>query len=544
MAYEALYTRTRPRFLSQLVGQDHISVPLTRAINLDRLAHAYLLVGTRGTGKTSTARLMARAVNCDAVVAARADHRTLASSDIPCGKCDACRNFDRSPDNVEFDAASNRSVEDISRLLSTVYLAPLQARIKTFIIDEVHMLSFEAVNSILKLIEEPPDNVIFFLATTEYNKVPLTIRSRCQILNFKLIAQDRIANYIVRLGALLKVEIDADAAKKIARLARGSMRDALTLLDQCYSMIGGEKLTLELVDETLGLVADSDLDDLIDAIRSKDRSKISMLNAKVLASGITAIDFAEEIITHARDRITQLDNSQSDDFQFFARLIDLLRKAAVEMRASGIADIILETTLLKLASDAIYEPVANTRPSDRSNNPSNNQSTDRSNNRSTDRSNNPSNDQSTAQSNSQSNDPMNGLRDELSKNADTPERITGGRIIAVLKRYFSDGKNDNIKTALENVAAADFDGNQLNLTFRVHFDCKSFDATYRQIFEDAVCRLLEKKIEVATRSLEPAPATKKDTASTIARAKPKRRGLMLKVVGLFGDDVEIEDRGD
>ena len=164
MAYEALYSRTRPRNLSQLVGQEHISLPLTRAVNLDRLAHAYLLVGTRGTGKTSTARLMARAVNCDVVAEARAENRELLPKEIPCGKCESCLHFDSSPDNIEFDAASNRSVEDITRLLSTVYLAPMQARVKTFIIDEVHMLSFEAVNSILKLIEEPPDNVIFFLA--------------------------------------------------------------------------------------------------------------------------------------------------------------------------------------------------------------------------------------------------------------------------------------------------------------------------------------------------------------------------------------------
>ena len=518
MAYEALYTRTRPKHLSQLVGQDHISLPLTRAINQNRLAHAYLLVGTRGTGKTSTARLMAKAVNCDAVEAARAEGKSIEAKDIPCGKCDACLNFGSSPDNVEFDAASNRSVEDISRLLSTVYLAPMQSRVKTFIIDEVHMLSFEAVNSILKLIEEPPDNVIFFLATTEYNKVPLTIRSRCQILNFKLIAQERIADYLIRVGGHLKIEIEQEAARKLARLAKGSMRDALTLLDQCYSMIDQKNLTLELVDETLGLVADSDLDDLIDAIRSKDRLRISMLNAKVLASGITAGDFAEEIITRARDLITKLDSSQSDEFYFLERMIDLLRKAAVEMRASGIADIILETTLLKLASDAIYESIAVVRPQ-------------------------PSNAPSTVEQKPSAppvSDPLDKMRDELK--TDTDEKKLGKRLIDFVKRYCSEGKRANLKSMLEIVKSAELDGDKLTLTFQTDFNCKSFNETYRKQIGDIVNRLLEKTIEIEVRSIEPPPNKNKSAASKIVQMNPKERRISLVTDDLFGtlgfDDTE------
>ena len=182
MAYEALYRKIRPKTLAQLIGQEHITTALTRAISNDRLSHAHLLVGTRGTGKTSTARLLAKAMNCEKVLEAQQSKQPLSPKDIPCGKCHSCLSIKSSPDNVEFDAASNRSVEDVTRLLSTAGMAPLQSRVKTFIIDEVHMLSFEAVNSILKLIEEPPPNVAFFLATTEFNKVPQTIRSRCQIV--------------------------------------------------------------------------------------------------------------------------------------------------------------------------------------------------------------------------------------------------------------------------------------------------------------------------------------------------------------------------
>ena len=359
MAYEALYTRARPKNLAQLVGQEHISNSLARALNQDRLSHAYLLVGTRGTGKTSTARILARAINCDTVHEAKETHTTLAADVIPCNKCEACISFKSSPDNVEFDAASNRSVEDISRLLSTAYLAPLQSRYKTYIIDEVHMLSFEAVNSILKLIEEPPPNVIFFLATTEFNKVPQTIRSRCQILNFKLIPQDIIAEHIIKLAKGLNFSLEDLAVKKIARLAKGSMRDALTFFDQCYSMTDTDLLTVDIVDNTLGLVSDSDLDEIIEAAKSKDRKNIIESTAKAFKSGLTANTIAESIITRLRDIVSKINNSRSPELNFYNEMIDQLRKAVIEMQGSGIPEVILETALFKFASNPLPPPVNN-----------------------------------------------------------------------------------------------------------------------------------------------------------------------------------------
>ncbi|MBR3499739.1 MAG: DNA polymerase III subunit gamma/tau [Selenomonadaceae bacterium] len=349
MAYEALYTRGRPKTLSQLIGQEHISNALAKAIAAGKLSHAYLLVGTRGTGKTSTARLLSKAMNCDKVHEAQLNGQPPDKKEIPCNKCDSCRNFDSSPDNVEFDAASNRSVEDVTRLLSTAYLAPLRARVKTFIIDEVHMLSFEAVNSILKLIEEPPPNVAFFLATTEINKVPMTIRSRCQVLNFRLIPQTTIAPYLLRLAGRLNVTLQEDAAKKIARLAEGSMRDALTYLDQCYSMADGE-ITLADVNETLGLISDESLDEIISAVRAKDRAAVGGAITRAFRSGLAANAIAESLITRLRDiEFDMLDRSDRD-FSDFDRLIDALRKATGEMNGSGIPDIILEMTLMKLAA--------------------------------------------------------------------------------------------------------------------------------------------------------------------------------------------------
>ena len=349
MAYEALYTRGRPKTLSHLIGQEHISNALARAISSNRLSHAYLLVGTRGTGKTSTARLLAKAMNCERVHDAQSSGRPLEKKEIPCNKCDACRNFDSSPDNVEFDAASNRSVEDVTRLLSTAYLAPLRARVKTFIIDEVHMLSFEAVNSILKLIEEPPPNVAFFLATTEINKVPMTIRSRCQVLNFRLIPQATIAPYLLKLAGRLNVTLQEDAAKKIARLAEGSMRDALTYLDQCYAMADNE-ITLENVNETLGLISDESLDEIISAVKAKDRAAVGKAITRAFRSGLSANIIAESLITRLRDIEFDMFDKDEKNFAELDKIIDALREATGEMYGSGIPDIILEMTLMKLAS--------------------------------------------------------------------------------------------------------------------------------------------------------------------------------------------------
>ena len=349
MAYEALYTRGRPKTLSHLIGQEHISNALARAISSGRLSHAYLLVGTRGTGKTSTARLLSKAMNCDKVHDAQLSGHPLDKKEIPCNKCESCRNFDSSPDNVEFDAASNRSVEDVTRLLSTAYLAPLRARVKTFIIDEVHMLSFEAVNSILKLIEEPPPNVAFFLATTEINKVPMTIRSRCQVLNFRLIPQTVIAPYLLKLAGRLNVTLHEDAAKKIARLAEGSMRDALTYLDQCYAMADNE-ITLDNINETLGLISDESLDEIIAAVKAKDRAAVGRAITQAFSSGLAANAINESLITRLRDIEFDMLDSGEKNFSDLDKMIDALREASGEMNGSGIPDIILEMTLMKLAA--------------------------------------------------------------------------------------------------------------------------------------------------------------------------------------------------
>ena len=353
MAYEAMYTKVRPKTLAQLLGQDHITTALTRAICNDRLSHAYLLVGTRGTGKTSTARLLAKTMNCEKVLAAQKSKQPLESFEIPCGKCPSCLSISSSPDNIEFDAASNRSVDDVQRLLSTAGLAPLQSRVKTYIIDEVHMLSFEAVNSILKLIEEPPPNVAFFLATTEFNKVPQTIRSRCQILNFHLVPSEMISMYLQKLSKSLSVELSKDAAKKLARLAAGSMRDAVTYFDQCYAM-ADKTISLDDVNKNLGLVSDSDLDEIILAVKDNNRTALNESISHAFQSGLSAISIAEALIGRLRDvEFNSLKNRRDAELNFIENFSAEIRKIIVEMQYSGVPDIIFEMALMKLAAPKI-----------------------------------------------------------------------------------------------------------------------------------------------------------------------------------------------
>ncbi len=445
MAYEALYTRGRPKTLSHLIGQEHISTALTRAISSGRLSHAYLLVGTRGTGKTSTARLLAKAMNCERVHEAQNSGRPLEKKEIPCNKCDSCRNFDSSPDNFEFDAASNRSVEDVTRLLSTAYLSPLRARVKTFIIDEVHMLSFEAVNSILKLIEEPPPNVAFFLATTEINKVPMTIRSRCQVLNFRLIPPQTIAPYLMTLARRLNVTLHEDAAKKIARLAEGSMRDALTYLDQCYAMADKEIL-LGDVNETLGLISDEKLDEIISAVTSKDRAAVARAVTNAFRSGLAANAIAESLITRLRDIEFEMLNRGEKNFSELDRIIDALRKAASEMYGSGIPDIILEMTLMKLVAPVqIFNAVQTSLPA---------------------------------------------------QNPLPNENLDAGRKIFYDVVNLLSGEDATVTSVLSKAVVTNFTGDTLTLSFKSKMFAEMFDKQ-RQKFEQAASKSAERAIKVS-----------------------------------------------
>ncbi|MBD9157802.1 MAG: DNA polymerase III subunit gamma/tau, partial [Lachnospiraceae bacterium] len=245
MSYMALYRKFRPTEFSDVRGQDHIVTTLKNQIKADRIGHAYLFCGTRGTGKTTVAKIFARAVNCEHPVDGN-----------PCGTCVACRSIaaGTSMNVIEIDAASNNGVDNIREIRDEVAYSPTEGKYKVYIIDEVHMLSIGAFNALLKTLEEPPSYVIFILATTEAHKIPVTILSRCQRYDFRRITADTITARLQELTEKEGVETEEKALRYIAKAADGSMRDALSLLDQCIAFYLNQKLTYDHVLDVLGAV--------------------------------------------------------------------------------------------------------------------------------------------------------------------------------------------------------------------------------------------------------------------------------------------------
>ena len=268
--YIPLYRKYRPQAIEQIVGQEHIKKALANAIQMDRISHAYLFTGPRGTGKTSTARIFAKSLNCE-----------KGPTISPCNECENCKNITNSIpiDVIEIDAASNRSVSDADEIIQKVALAPVQSRYKIYIIDEVHMLTNHAFNALLKTLEEPPENVIFILATTEVHKVLDTIKSRCQRFDFRRITTDDIVKHLRFISDKEKINISDDALFAIAKNSAGGMRDSISLLDQ-LSLLGVTKeITVEDVNAVLGRISFDILFKLTEqVIASNHAGAIELLN--------------------------------------------------------------------------------------------------------------------------------------------------------------------------------------------------------------------------------------------------------------------------
>lgn len=320
MSYTALYRKFRPAAFEDVKGQDHIVTTLRNQIKAERIGHAYLFCGTRGTGKTTIAKIFAKAVNCE-----------NPREGSPCGECAICRAISAgaSMNVIEIDAASNNGVDNIREIVDEVSYSPAEGKYKVYIIDEVHMLSTGAFNALLKTLEEPPSYVIFILATTEVHKIPITILSRCQRYDFKRISIDTISDRLKELTQKEQVQIEDKAIRYIAKTADGSMRDALSLLDQCIAFHFGQELTYDKVLDVLGAV---------------DTEVFSRLLRIVLNGNVTgAIGLLEEIIVQGRE-LTQF----ISDFTWYLRNLLLVKTA------DGIEDIIDVSTenLVRLKEEA------------------------------------------------------------------------------------------------------------------------------------------------------------------------------------------------
>lgn len=322
MSYTALYRKFRPERFEDVKGQDHIVTTLRNQIEADRIGHAYLFCGTRGTGKTTIAKIFAKAVNCENPV-----------DGSPCGECRSCRSIaaGASMNVIEIDAASNNGVDNIREIVDEVSYSPAEGRFKVYIIDEVHMLSIGAFNALLKTLEEPPSYVIFILATTEVHKIPVTILSRCQRYDFKRISIETITDRLRDLMVQENQQVQEKALRYVAKAADGSMRDALSLLDQCIAFHYGKELTYDMVLDVLGAV---------------DTEVFSRLLRAVLERSVTdCIGILEEIVMQGRE-LSQF----VSDFTWYLRNL-LLIKTSEDNAIEDVVDVSSDN-LVRLKEEA------------------------------------------------------------------------------------------------------------------------------------------------------------------------------------------------
>ena len=359
MSYTALYRKFRPDEFEDVKGQDAIVKTLKNQIMADRIGHAYLFCGTRGTGKTTVAKIFAKAVNCEHPI-----------DGSPCGECAMCKAIasGASMNVIEIDAASNNGVDNIREIREEVSYRPTEGRYKVYIIDEVHMLSIGAFNALLKTLEEPPEYVIFILATTEAHKIPITILSRCQRYDFKRISIETISARLRELIDKEQWDVEEKAVRYIAKMADGSMRDSLSLLDQCVAFYIGEKLTYDHVLEVLGAVDTEVFSRLLRELLAMDVHKVIETVDELVMQGrelsqlaadftwylrnlllVKSSDNMEDVLDVSTENLVQLkEEAQMIDNETLIRYIRIFSDLTNQLKYASQKRVLLEVTLIKL----------------------------------------------------------------------------------------------------------------------------------------------------------------------------------------------------
>ncbi len=360
--YLALYRKYRPRTFGEVVGQDHIVKTLINQIKFDKISHAYLFTGSRGTGKTSTAKIFAKAINCLHPV-----------DGSPCGECEVCKALDgTNMDVLEIDAASNNGVDEIRDLREKVKYPPVVGKYKVYIIDEVHMLSTSAFNALLKTLEEPPSHTVFILATTEVHKLPATILSRCIRFDFRLVSLEDLSSLLKKILKEEGVTYDEQAINVIARAGEGSVRDTLSIADRCVSFAGSD-LTYEKVVSVLGVSERDTLISVSEKMLEKNVGETLVLLDKVLSQGKSPLVFASDMISYFRDLLLiyslkekareivvvkddvyEKMKAQATDGNYseILKAIEVLSEIEQDLRYSVQPRIILETAVIKIMSES------------------------------------------------------------------------------------------------------------------------------------------------------------------------------------------------
>lgn len=359
--YLALYRKYRPRTFEEVYGQEHIVKTLINQIKSDKISHAYLFTGSRGTGKTSTAKIFSKAINCISPV-----------NGSPCGQCDVCKSLDETNiDVLEIDAASNNGVDEIRELRERVKYPPVVGKYKVYIIDEVHMLSSSAFNALLKTLEEPPSHTVFILATTEVHKLPATILSRCLRFDFKLVSLEDLSSLLENVLDSENIKYDKESVNTIARAGEGSVRDMLSIADRCVSFAGNE-LTYQKVLSVLGVSEREVLIKIVNEILSKNLGECLVELDSVLSGGKNPLVFSNDLIAYFRDLLLiwslgdksreivvvkddvyseMKKQATQENYSKIIKSIETLSGVEQELRYSAKPRIVLESALIKIISE-------------------------------------------------------------------------------------------------------------------------------------------------------------------------------------------------